>query len=200
MIHRLPLLLRRSLAVALLMAALGLISLVTVVPFLSQLATAREQLSQSRATLGRLLETTKTSTIAEQLEQGAQGLKTTGLFIEGESDSIRLAALQSQVVDIVGAHGVKPRTARMLQSSERYNLRLAGVELQLTATIEQVQKILLQIEAHRPILLVDTLHLTPTTAANSEDDRGQLDVRLNVIAIESRSSEAKSTDARLKVP
>jgi Type II secretion system (T2SS), protein M subtype b len=200
MIYSLPLLIRRLLAVSLLLAALGVAALLIVVPFTSQLATARDRLNEERATLGRLADATRPPTTAEQLAKGPRALTTTGLFIEGESDSIRLASLQSQVVDITGAHGVKPRTARILQTTERNTLKLVGVELQMSATIEQLQKILLQIEAHRPILLVDTLHLTPTTSVNSDDDRGLLEVRLNVVAIEARTSEAKPSDARVKAP
>jgi Type II secretion system (T2SS), protein M subtype b len=200
MIYKLPVWSRRLLAISLLLAALSLTALLTVVPFMSQLASARERLEQERTIHGRLLDATQTQTIAEQLEQGSRAPKTTGLLIEGESESIRLATLQSQVFDIIAAHGVRSRTARMLQTRERNTLKLLGVQLQMTATMEQLQKILLQIEAHRPILLVETMHLTPTNSANTDDDRGLLDVKLDVLAMEARPKEAISSDARVKAP
>ncbi len=183
-----------------LLAALGVTALLTVVPFMSQLAAARERLEQERSVYGRLLDATQTLSMAEQLAQGSRAAKTTGLFIEGESESIRLASLQSQVVDIIAAHGVKPRSARMLQTRERNTLKLVGVQLQLTATTEQLQKILLQIEAHRPILLVETLHLTTANAASADEDRGLLEARLDIVAIEARPNEARPSAPRVKAP
>jgi hypothetical protein len=208
MIYALPLWLRRMLAVSLLLTVLGLTALFTVVPFMSQLAAVREQLDEERKVYGSYLAATQST--ASQGSRSSKpvstqgGLQSGGLFIDGESDSIRLASLQSQVVDILTGQGVKPRTTRMLQSSERHTLKLVGVQLQMTATIEQLQKVLLQIEAHRPILLVDSLHLTPTNAINSEDDRGLLEARIDVRAIVAKAAVAQPStapgDPAAKVP
>jgi Type II secretion system (T2SS), protein M subtype b len=205
MIYALPLWLRRLLAVSLLLTILGLTGLFTVVPFVNQLATMRQQLAEERQVYGSFLAVTQATA-----GQGTRSLKPVGahaalpsggLFIDGESDSIRLASLQSQVVDILAGQGIKPRTARMLQSSERQTLKLVGVQLQMTATIEQLQKVLVQIEAHRPILLVDSLHLTPTNAINSEDDRGLLEARIDVRAIVAKSPAGPpAADTAVKVP
>jgi Type II secretion system (T2SS), protein M subtype b len=208
-IYQLPLWLRRLLAVSLLVTVLGLTALLTVVPFLSQLAIAREQIDDARTVHGRLLAANQTATMAEQLEQQSRsttatttlaGALTGALFIEGESEAIRLASLQSQVVEILAANAIRPRTARMMQARERHTLKLVGVQLQLSATIDQLQKILLQIEAHRPVLLVESLHLTPSTSVQIDEDRGQLDVRLDVVAIEARPSELRTSAPRPKAP
>jgi Type II secretion system (T2SS), protein M subtype b len=205
MIYKLPQWLRRVLAVSLLATALGLTALLTVVPFLSQLAVAREQLDEARTVHGRLLAANQTASIAEQLEQQSNSATavnalTGALFIDGESEAIRLANLQSQVVEILAANGVRPRTARMMQTRERHTLKLIGVQLQLSTTMDQLQKILLQIEAHRPILLVESLHLTPSTSVQTDDDRGQVEVRLDVVAIEARTAEVRTSPPRPKVP
>jgi general secretion pathway protein M len=187
MIYKLPLRLRQLLAVALLIAALGLTALLTVFPFMSQLATAREQLVQERTSYGRLLEASQGSAKGRLPELP----KINGLSIEGESEAIRLASLQSQVMDIISGQAVKPRTTRNLQTRERNTLKLVGVQLQLTATIEQLQRILLEIEAHKPILLVDSLHLSPSSSTTPDDDRGMLEIRLDVVGIEARPTEAR---------
>ena len=160
--------------------------LLTVVPFLSQLEVARARLNQERAFLGQLLDATRDTTLAELLPPADRTPKTTGLFIAGESEAIRLASLQAQVMDIIAAQAVKPRSSRNLQTRERHTLKLVGVQVQLSATIEQLQKILLEIESHRPILLVDALHLTPSSSLGIDDDRGLLEARLDVVAIEPR--------------
>jgi Type II secretion system (T2SS), protein M subtype b len=199
MMYRIPLILRRALAVAILLATVGLVALLTVVPYLSQLAAARERLSQQRTLHGQLLETT--SRIGtEQPSPAARTPTTTGLFIEGDSEAIRLASLQSQVMDILTAQAVKPRSTRNLQTRERHTLKLVGVQVQLTATVEQIQKILLDLEAHRPVLLVEALHLTPASSVGTDDDRGILEARLDVLAIEARPAEIKPADSRQKAP
>ena len=186
MMYQLPRYLRQILAVLLLLAAVGLVALLTVVPFLSQLEVARARLNQERAFLGQLLDATRDTTLAELLPPADRTPKTTGLFIAGESEAIRLASLQAQVMDIIAAQAVKPRSSRNLQTRERHTLKLVGVQVQLSATIEQLQKILLEIESHRPILLVNALHLTPSSSLGIDDDRGLLEARLDVVAIEPR--------------
>jgi general secretion pathway protein M len=187
MIYKLPLRLRQLLAISLLVAALGLTALLTVFPFLSQLTSVREQLVQERTTKGRLLH----SSLEPAKGRLPELTKINGLSIEGESEAIRLASLQSQVMDIISAQAVKPRTTRNLQTRERNTLKLVGVQLQLTATIEQLQRILLEIEAHKPILLVDSLHLSPSASATADDDRGLVEIRMDVVGIEARPAETR---------
>jgi Type II secretion system (T2SS), protein M subtype b len=186
MIHRLPLRLRQLLAVTLLLLTLAATAALTVVPFMSQLADSQYKLERERMVLGGLQAKTSDTSLAKQLELDARAPKATGLFIDGESEPIRLASLQSRLMDIINAQSVKPRTTRNLPTRERNTMKLVGVQLQLTATIDQLQKILLEIEAHRPVLLVDALHLTPSSSVGSEDDRGILEARIDVVAIEAR--------------
>ena len=196
MIYRLPLRVRQFLAVALLLATVGLVALLTIVPFLLNLAAARERLVQQRTFLGQLQDATSGAAAASPTSRDAGFNKAmTGLFIEGDSEAIRLASLQSQGTDSLTRQSVKSRSSRNLQTRERHTLKLVGVQVQLTATVEQLQKILLAIEAHRPILLVDALHLTPAAAVGTDDDRGILEARLDVLAIEARPADASRQKA-----
>ena len=121
------------------------------------------------------------------LEQQTKLAKASGVFIEGESESIRLAALQSKLSAIAGANGVKLRSARNLPSRDKNELRLVGVQLQLMAPLDKLQKILLEIEQHKPSLFVDSLQISPGSPARSVDDEvGMLDARFDVYAVESR--------------
>ncbi len=126
-------------------------------------------------------------TLLDKAGARAEELKQAGVFIEGESESIRLAALQSQLADIMAQNGVKARSTRGLPQQERHNLKLVGAQLQIVVPIATLQKILLDLEAHRPVLLVDLLQVTPAsmTGVSTEDaSAGLLDARFDVYAIE----------------
>ncbi len=188
MIEQLPLALRRCLAAGLLVLALAGLAAVTIWPLMSRLADVQERIEQERLVLGRLLAATGDTGNVLQLEQQAKAARASGLFIEGESESIRLASLQSQLLDIIGSHKVKPRTTRNLPTRERNNLRLVGVQIQLAAPIDRLQRILLDIEGHKPVLLIESLHITSAGQANvpGDEERGMLDARLDIVGIEAR--------------
>ena len=91
-------------------------------------------------------------------------------------------------MEILATHRVKPRSTRNLTARERNNFRLVGVQLQLAAPIEQLQAVLLDIEQHKPLLLIEALHVTPILLSGvaGEEERGMLEARLDVFGIETK--------------
>ena len=186
MMDRLAKPVRQAVALALLVVAIWALSLLTVVPLAAKISDLQDRLERERTVLGRLNAATRDGGSGVEAEQRALAGRIGNLFIQGESESIRVASVQSQVMAILGAQRVKPRSTRNLPARERNNLRLVGVQLQLTAPIEQLQAVLLDIEAHKPLLFVEAMHISPVNVSGvpGEDLRGMLDARLDVFGVE----------------
>ena len=179
---------RQLLAVALLAVSLGVIGLFVAAPVWSHVAGLKDRIEQERMMAGRLAHAANDDGARRVLEQQTKAAKAAGLFIEGDSESIRLAAMQSSLSAIATANGIKLRSARNLPSREKSDLRLVGVQLQLVAPIDKLQKVLLDIEQAKPSLFVDSLQVTPVALSRVSDDEqpGLLDARFDVFAVETR--------------
>lgn len=188
MMYSLPKPLRRVVAVGLLAVAIGGVGLLVVRPVWTHISDLKDSIEQERMMSTRLLAVVKDDSVRQTLEQQTKAAKAAGLFIEGESESIRLAALQSALSSIAANNGVKLRSARNLPGREKGDLRMVGVQLQLAAPIEKLQKILFDIEQSRPSLFVDSLQVTPVALSRVVDDDqpGLLDARFDVFAVEAR--------------
>lgn len=186
MIYRLARPLRQLLALALLVVAVGAVCLMTIVPLASKILDQKDRIEYERTVLGRLNSEKIDDVGSVDSMQQAISNRIGGLAIPGESESIRIAAVQSQLMELLGRNNVKPRSSRNLPGRDRSGLRLVGLQVQLTAQIENLQAALLAIEAHKPYLFVDAMHVTVATVAGSvgEDIRGLLDVRLDVFGVE----------------
>lgn len=179
---------RQLIALALLALVLSAIGLLAVAPLWSHIADLKDRIEQERMMVARLTRLAQDDGAKVFLEQQTKAAKASGQFIEGESEPIRLAALQSTLSAIAGANGIKLRSARNLPGREKNDLRLVGVQLQLVAPIEKLQKILLDIEQAKPSMFVDALQITPVVLSRVVDDEqpGLLDVRFDVFAVEMR--------------
>lgn len=178
---------RQALAVSLLALPLGAIGLLVVAPLWEHVGELEGRIEQERMMAGRLTGLASDESAKRTLEQQTKMAKASGLFIEGESESIRLATLQSNLSAIATANGVKLRSARNLPSHDKFDLRLVGVQLQLVAPIDKLQKILLEIEQHKPSMFVDSLQISAVPLGRSVDEEvGLLDARFDVFAVESR--------------
>jgi uncharacterized membrane protein (UPF0182 family) len=188
MIYTLAKPVRQFLAVMLLALPIGAFGLLVVAPVYSHHADLKERIEQERMMVGRLGRLAGDESARQALETQTKAAKSAGLFIEGESESIRLAALQSNISAIAAANGIKFRSARNLPSRDKYDLHLVGVQLQLVAPIAKLQKILLDIEQAKPTLFIDSMQITPLAYSRitDTDEPGQLDTRLDVYAVEAR--------------
>ena len=188
MIEALPKPLRQALALTLLAMAVGALWFVTVVPLSAKFTDLQDRIEQERVMLGRLTAAASDETGTNEVKQRAVASRMSSLFIQGESESIRVSSVQSQLMEILASHRAKPRSTRNLTARERNNFRLVGVQLQLAAPIEQLQAVLLDIEQHKPLLLIEALHVTPILLSGvaGEEQRGMLEARLDVFGIETK--------------
>ena len=182
-------LLARTAAVALLLALIAGAAQIVVMPIAAHIETLRERIDQERLMLGRLASMQASTEQLSERDAAARAARTASLFLEGESDAIRLANLQSLLADIAAKTGAKLRSTRTVSPRERNDLHLLGLQLQLSASIEQLQALLVAIEAQVPDLFVEALHVAP--AANAQGPRaegaGTLEIRLEVAGVAPRA-------------
>ena len=181
MILKLPKIARQALAVLLVFLVLGALGL-AISPIFAHVAELSSHIEQERNLLSRLSSVAATQPAATDAGKIPDREAYAGLFLQGESEGIRLASLQSRLSEIFAANGVKLRSARNLPAKERDDLHLLGVQLQFAAPVERLQAILLAIEEQKPLLLIESLQVTPL-AATSEEERGNLETRVDVFGV-----------------
>ncbi len=180
MIFSLRTVLSKALAVAVLVAiGFSFVNLV-VKPFAAQRADLEDGIETQRALLGRLLAAENAAATNASSGRKPDLAQKGAVFLEGESDAIRLAGLQSRLSE--AAHGIGARLAstQAMPPRDEGGVRLIGVQTQLSATIQQLQKLVFDLETARPVLIVQALHVS-----RGPDREGQevtdLDVRLTVL-------------------
>lgn len=188
MIEALPKPLRQLLAITLLLLVIATVWMVTVVPLSAKLGELQDRIDQERTMLGRLIAAASEEAGPTEVKQNAIAARMNSLLIQGESESIRVSSVQSQIMEVLASHRVKPRSTRNLTARERSGFRLVGVQLHLAAPIEQLQAVLLDIEQHKPLLFIEALHVTPIllSGAAADEERGMLEARFDVFGIEAK--------------
>jgi general secretion pathway protein M len=170
----------KAFAIGLLAAvSLGLVTLV-LKPIAAQRADLEDGLETQRTLLGRL-RAEQSAAEAKTVLGGTPAAMPKGpVFLGGESDAIRLAGLQSRLSDAAQTAGTRLASTQVLPPREDAGVRLIGVQTQLSTTLEQLQKLVFELETARPVLIVQALHVS-----RGPDREGQevteLDVRLTVL-------------------
>lgn len=187
MMRRLPTLVRRLVAVALLALPLLAVYHFAVSPVMARLADLDARIEQERRLAGRLAE--PDTKIAPDAGHKAAAAQARGLFIEGASEAIRAAALQSNLSTLAGHHGLKIRTSRSLPARERPGLRLIGAQFQVVAPLDKLQALIVDMERHKPALVITALHVNAAGAPRmpGQESPGLLDARFDVFAVEARN-------------
>jgi hypothetical protein len=174
---------RQIVALALLAGALALAALVTVVPFAGRVAGLREEIDSERRLLGRFAAVAAQQDQAAEHDRVGRAAIESGAYLKGESEALKVAALQTTLAGLAAANGVRFHSTRALSGRERDDVRLIGVRVQFNAEIEQVRALLHRIETHRPFLFVDGVQVQPVSPFSQRDPEqtGVLDVRLDVL-------------------
>lgn len=171
----------RFLAVALLVAGIGIASTLAIAPWWSWRASLQEQIADQRALLGRYLAVVAEERRAGELLSGQSRVTSdTRLYLSGATDALRAAQLQARLAELAREIGVRFETVRGLQAAERSDIRLLGVEARFTATTEALQRLLQAIETAEPFLLVRVLQLNADSEGRRREREREQDVRINV--------------------
>ena len=179
---------RQALALLLLASVITAIACLVLGPVVDRVLDGQERVRQERIIIGRLNAALSDDDLAQEARQRNSLARIHGLFVQGESEAIRVASIQSQLMEILATHKVKPRSVRNLPAREQNNLRLAGIQLQFAAPIDRLQAILMDIESHRPLFLIETLQITApiSTVETDGENRNNIDARLDVYGVEAK--------------
>lgn len=149
---------------------------IVIKPIADQQQDVEEGISAQRALLGRLLEASSQEKKPELQGAGDQA----PVFIEGETDAIRIASLQSRLSEAAQNIGARLSSTQAVQPRETRNVRLIGVQTQFSTTLGQLQKFVFDLETAKPLLFVDALHISRGPDRDGSETN-ELDVRLVVL-------------------
>lgn len=131
-----------------------------------------ERIEDQRRVLGRYLDAAREPQDTKLLETRLAALSNERLFLEGESDAVKSAKLQAEVVRLSQRQRIRFERTRILPAIEAGGLRLIGIEASFTATLGQFKALMASLDAARPMLLVRGLRMTPAPmTANGDGDR-----------------------------
>lgn len=170
---------RQATALVLLATALGAIAFFAVVPLVRHHNQLQAEIQDQRILLARLNGFAENKTAAEQLAERNELRLQSGVFLAGSTDAMRAANLQALLTDIAKQKGIRLRSTRAQPAADHQGVRFIGAQAEMSANIKKVQELLLALEAVKPHLFVQTLHITQNvTRRGSQADL--LDVRVNV--------------------
>ena len=98
------------------------------------------------------------------------------LLLEGASDSVAAANLQSTLKDMIEQEGAKLTSAQTLQPQTQGKFHRVGLHLALATDLQSLTTLLIGIETSHPILSVSNLDLRST----SGDENPSLSVAMDV--------------------
>ena len=177
--------LSKLLAIALLAGVTLFAYALIIEPVAARFRDVREHITEQRQLLGRLTATATQDGEARVIERLAKQQTGGMIYLPGSSDAVRVAELQSLIGKITEAEGVAIRSTRAVPPRERDGLRLLGVEVQMSASVEQLQRILQALETGRPYLFVETLQVSPPPllSADNQSAGTALEVRLGLLGL-----------------
>jgi hypothetical protein len=165
-------------ALGLLLAAVGIVLALTVLPLAGYFTGLRAEIEQQRGLLGRFETFAASKDKVQALAQRSNEAMRAGIFLAGETDAMRAANLQALLTKVAGTHGVRLRSARTIAATEHDGLRFIGVQAEIDTGVQQLQAMILAFESMRPYLFIQTLQVSPhdTRGAGS----GELKVRIGI--------------------
>ncbi len=172
---------RRLAAIAILAVVLVVFSSLVILPVAKHVVGLQEQLGDQRRILGRLTQLAEPKAFAVDLASRLKQARNRGVFLEGDTDALRTAKLQSLLATEAKKVGIRIRTSRTLSSIERDGIQLLGVEVLMGANIQQIRSMLVNIEQQWPYLFVHSLGIGQPTSRQPNDDK--LEFRIGVFGV-----------------
>lgn len=142
------------------LAALGLLAAVAggaflgaALPLIDRFETLDADISAKRQLLGHLLAK------AVPADDRAQAPLAAPQYVAGETDAVRLAGLQTLLNETAEAHNIRLISSRAVDTNDQGDIRLVGVAAQLKAPLEELQRLLHDLETARGALVVESLQI-----------------------------------------
>jgi len=185
----------RLLALLLLLVVAGAVYLVVAAPLL-ELYTGRAAVLENRRMLVPRLKSAADE-LPELRARIAELRATAGarkVTLEGSSDAIASATLQSRIEELATSAGVTVGSTESLPAEVRGGYRRIGLRYTLSGPYEALVKLLAKLEAATPPLVIENLHIHGVLRRPGTPQASALDAGLDVIGFrnDDKTAAAKS--------
>ena len=181
----------RLLALLLLLVVLGAVYLVVAAPLL-ELYAGREAVVENKGMLVPRLRAAAEE-LPELRARIAQLRATAGarkVTLDGSSDAIAAANLQSHIEELAASVGVTIGSTESLPVEVRGGYRAIGLRYTLSGPYESLVKLIAKLEAATPPLVIDTLHIHGVLRRPGTPAAGALDAGLDVYGFRNNDNTA----------
>jgi general secretion pathway protein M len=180
----------RIAAVGLLAATVAVLVLWVALPIAQRFQELAQAIEDQRRQLEQYTAFAGQDASVRTLEQRRQAELALTEFLAGENELVVQANLQTTVTGVAQASGIRIRSARKLPERERAPFKLTGLGVNLTADIENLQRLLHALETARPYLFIEAANIAPLGGANPPaGTRPLLEVRLDIFAAAHRREQ-----------
>jgi hypothetical protein len=101
-------------------------------------------------------------------------------FLHGTSEAVVRGNLQSRLVEIAGAHGVRVFSVGNTPIRQRENVRYAGLRAVFSGTNEEVHAILFAIETSKPFLVIREASIRSTLNPQATPQKGPGEIVIQI--------------------
>ena len=172
----------KALALGLCVLVVAAIYLAVITPLIALYDTNAEHL-QDRQELAQRLQRSAKALPALQDEAAAtqDQASDADLLLDGDSDSVAAAALQSTVKDLVESAGARLISSEVLPSDKRETLQRVGIHVSFSGNLTLLTTVLQGIQLAHPVILVDNVDIQGADGADQgSGGQKQLAIALDV--------------------
>jgi hypothetical protein len=172
----------KFLALGLCVLVLAVIYLAVITPLTALYAGNAEQLQLRQELAQRLQRSAKALPELHAEADAVQGqVSDEDLLLDGDSDSVAAAALQSTVKDLVESAGARLISSEVLPSDKRETLQRVGIHVSFSGNLTLLTTVLQGIQLAHPVILVDNVDIQGADSADqSNGPQKQLAIALDV--------------------
>lgn len=147
---------RKLVALGVLLAILAIIVAGAVMPAWHRYDVANQSIATGRQLLARYV---ARPALGPEMPVEEISAATRGVYIPGETDALRIANLQETVADAAKLAGIRIASTRVIDTFNRDGVRMIGLQAQLSTELDNLQKLLFDLEKQRSLLFIDGLHI-----------------------------------------
>ena len=171
------------LALSLLFVVLGGVYFVAVSPLLGLYAERAAVLDNRRMLVPRLRAAAdELPALRARVEQLRAAAGTRKITLDGASDAVAAATLQSRIEELATSAGATIGSTESLPAEARPGYRRIGLRYVLSGSYETLVKFLAKLESATPPLVIDNLHIHGVLRRPGTPAAGGLDAGLDVYA------------------
>ncbi len=148
----------RMLALAILVALIWGANALAVQPLLATYRANEDSIARSQELVQRYRRIGgRRSALEAQIAQVRERLSPAGLYLEAASDALVAAELQNRVKGVVEAASGRLKSTQILPAVDESNFRRVGIRVQMSATVEPLQRVFFELEAAMPYLFIENV-------------------------------------------